>query len=132
MSTEIRLITLLFMLTLSLVTGCRQQAPADTASLQIDLLVRPEPVVTGDAEMIVTVTDSDGNAVNDATVAIRGDMSHAGMVPVLRQVTGGEAGEYSLPFTWTMGGDWFIDVTVTLPDGSQKTARFEYSVRSDP
>lgn len=113
--------------------GCREQAApsGDDAPLQIELNVSPEEPAVGDAELRVEVTDADGAPVDDATVSARGDMSHAGMQPVLAETEGGEDGVYVLPFEWTMGGDWFVDVTATRPNGDTATARFEYSVSGD-
>ncbi len=55
-------------------------------------------------------------------------MSHAGMKPVLANISEGESGVYAVPFEWTMGGDWFVAVTATLPDGRVATKRFDLSV----
>ena len=66
---------------------------------------------------MITLTDNDGNPVNDATLSIEGNMNHAGMVPVLRDADDGAEGVYEVPFEWTMGGDWFVVVNVTLPNG---------------
>lgn len=121
------------LIVLLVLAGCREQAApsGDDAPLQIELSVSPEEPAVGAAELRVDVTDADGAPVNDATVSARGDMSHAGMQPVLAEVEGGEDGVYVLPFEWTMGGDWFVDVTATRPNGDTATARFEYSVSSD-
>ncbi|MGB1288922.1 MAG: FixH family protein, partial [Aggregatilineales bacterium] len=84
-----------------------------------------------DATLIVTVRDGE-TAINDATVAVRGDMSHAGMIPVMVEASEGTEGEYEIPFEWTMGGDWAVEITATLPDGRSTQRTFEYSLPGSP
>ncbi len=58
-------------------------------------------------------------AANRTRVAIEGNMNHAGMKPSFAELTERGAGVYDGDLEFTMGGDWFILVTATLPDGSQ-------------
>lgn len=127
-----RPVWLLFALLVVLAAGCRQPAvvPTANASLQIRMQVEPAPPKVGDAALIVTVTDAAGQPVSDASLSARGDMSHAGMAPVLAEAVEGANGEYRLPFNWTMGGDWFVEITVTRPDGTTATQRFDVTVTS--
>ncbi len=126
-----RPVWLLIMLLL-LAAGCRQAdvTPTASASLQIELRVEPAPPAVGDAVLIVTLTGADGQPVSDAAISARGDMSHAGMAPVLADLDTGANGVYRLPFRWTMGGDWFVDITATLPDGTTAARRFDLTVTS--
>jgi major membrane immunogen (membrane-anchored lipoprotein) len=57
-------------------------------------------------------------------------MTHAGMVPVIVETNTSTDGRYELDYRWTMGGDWFVDVTVTLPDGTFARQRFNFTIRS--
>ncbi len=129
-----RIITVLgLVIALAALAGCRQSAqptPTPSSAVQIEFAVEPEPATTGGAVLIITVTDETGEPVEGAQVAARGDMNHAGMRPVFGESTQGEQGVYWVPFEWTMGGDWFVDVTVTLPNGEALTRRFELTVRS--
>ncbi len=121
----------LFMLMLIglMAAGCRQDAPAtDNPNIQIELIVNSERIVVGETLLFVQVYDAEDNLIDGAKVNIRGDMSHAGMTPVIRDIETGRDGQYETSFEWTMAGDWFIDVTVTLPDGTQDKERFEYVV----
>jgi hypothetical protein len=36
-----------------------------------------------------------------------------------------------MPFRWTMAGDWFVTVDVTLPDGTTASQRFDFTVAGD-
>ena len=126
-----RLVVLLIV-TLLVLVGCRQ-GPATSASaeLQIELQVEPDPPQVGEAVMTITVLDAAGEPADVQAINVRGDMSHAGMVPVIRDVDEGENGRYEVPFEWTMGGDWFVEVTVSLANGETGQQRFDFSVAAD-
>lgn len=126
-----RLVTMLIITLLALV-GCRQQpAESGSADLQIELLIEPDPPQVGEATITIIVLDAAGEPADVQTINVRGDMSHAGMTPVIRDVDEGDDGRYSVPFEWTMGGDWFVDVTVTLTSGETGQQRFDFSVATD-
>lgn len=91
---------------------------ADNSELQITL----QPMLPEET-LGVILTNADGAPVTDATVALEGNMNHAGMIPVLAEAVADDAdgsadGHYHLPFTFTMLGDWIITVEVNLADGS--------------
>jgi len=115
-----------------LVGGCGRQSSQPTATpdpgVQIEVENLNEPQRTGDVTLIVTVRDAAGGPVDGAKVDVRGDMSHAGMTPSRGSADSGRDGRYEVPFTWTMGGDWVLDVTATLPDGRTTTRRFDLTV----
>lgn len=118
---------------LSVLAGCRAAAtpaPQDEVELTVEIASEPENPQVGSATLLITVQDASGNPVSDATLAIRGDMSHAGMQPVLAEASDGENGVYRVPFEWTMSGDWIVEVTVTLASGETVRREFEFSVAS--
>jgi hypothetical protein len=123
-----RLIALIFVLLV--LAGCRapQPTPAASSDVRISLVVLPDPPATGESTLQVTVTNASGDPISGAQVSARGDMSHAGMVPVIAESVSSDAGVYAIPFEWTMAGDWFVDVTVTLADGTEVQQRFDLSV----
>ena len=104
-----------------LLAACQRPASSsgeDNADVQISLQPAPE-----EEAMIVMLANADGTPITDATVALEGNMNHAGMIPVLAEdvtddADGSVDGHYRLPFTFTMLGDWIITVDVTLADGS--------------
>lgn len=103
-------------------------APDTTVqAAQIDLTIDPTPAAVGDASLIVTVT-RDGAPLADSPVAVRGDMNHAGMRPVLGEATTDADGKATIPFRWSMGGDWVVTITVTMPDSSEVSQEFDVSV----
>lgn len=121
------LIGVLFLLT----TACNGRNSQQNNNTDIRIIVAVESTNVGETSLIVTLTDTAGSPINDATVSVKGDMSHAGMVPVLAEVTGGgDNGVYKMPFEWTMGGDWVVTVEAALPDGRSTSQQFNFTIDS--
>lgn len=109
--------------------GGRASQQPDRSTITIDLDATSTDV--GPTTLQIRVREAGGAAVEGATLDVRGDMNHAGMVPVLAEgITENEAGVYSVPFEWTMGGVWIVTVTATLPDGETTAQQFNVSVGS--
>jgi hypothetical protein len=110
-----------------LLSACgSQNATPIVEDLILQLDVEPNPPAVGETTLLVTVLDADGLPIEDATVAVHGNMDHEGMTPVDDETSESVDGVYRVPFEWTMGGRWILDVTVTLPDNRGiATAQFE-------
>jgi hypothetical protein len=125
-------LTLLALALVVLSTGCQrasQQTPADQApEISAILVFDPEPALVGPATLSVQLSDANGAPVEGATVSLKGDMSHAGMQPVLADAAETTAGVYEAQWVWTMSGDWFVTVTATLSDGRTLVRRFDLTV----
>lgn len=122
---KIRILLTLLISVLVLV-GCRQTNEVTAENVLVDVALSDEMAMVGDATVLVTVSDEEGNPINDATVTVRGDMTHAGMIPVIPDaVTTAEDGIYSIPFEFTMGGDWIITVDVTLANDETASVTYE-------
>lgn len=80
----------------------------------------------------VTVTaqvSAGGEPLAGARVAVRGDMTHAGMTPALGQLTEGHQGTYATDeFELEMAGDWIITIEVEAADGRKATSETFVSV----
>lgn len=118
---------LLLLLPLLVACGSDEEASA-TASVQITLLPGQNA-----NELQVQLRDLAQAPITDATVALEGNMNHAGMVPVLvdpvrDDADGATDGIYRLPFQFSMLGDWIVTVTATLADGSEATKDIEVTV----
>jgi len=129
---EWHMILIALLASLALV-GCGRlsQQQDQVADVNIALAVHPDPPAVGPANLTVFVTGADGRPIDGASLHIKGDMSHAGMQPVLAEVEGGQDGEYLTPFEWTMAGDWIVTVTAALPDGRTTARQFTYTVEGD-
>lgn len=120
---------LLLIALLVVVVGCRQSRQAtEIPSYTLRLEMAERPVIGADT-LVIFVTGPDGVPVTGAQVNAKGDMNHAGMMPVLGEATEAAPGAYHVPFEWTMGGDWVVTVTAILPDGTQISEQFDVRVR---
>lgn len=128
---------LLFIVILLLsLAACRESAggvPIDSSDGAVDISLALEPtantqLVMGPFAWDIVLADDAGAPITGAAIAVRGDMNHAGMVPV--EATAVEIGDglYRADFEWTMAGDWIVTVTAALPDGRIKTQSFDFSV----
>lgn len=110
--------------------GCRRSLSQNELASDVNMALTVEPAapVVGSATLRITLTDTNDEPINDASLEIRGDMTHAGMEPVLASIDAGQAGVYEVPFEWTMGGDWIVTVTATLADGRVANREFDLTV----
>lgn len=114
-------------------TACGQKNDTSlaTTGAQMSMRVEPQPLAVGETTLIVTLLDGDGSPLDGAALIVHGNMDHAGMDPVNREVRQSLNGEYRVPFEWTMGGGWIVTVTARLPEnGGQLTETFEYFVEA--
>ena len=132
---------LFFLLTLSLV-ACRppaeeaagdagaissEGAPPATEGLQGRVETESEPQL-GEVPVLVYLLEN-GEGVSGAEIEITGDMTHAGMVPVIVSATETEPGIYRADdFEFTMAGDWIISADVELADGTKQQLETTLSV----
>lgn len=107
---------ILFLLGL-LISACSRSPVDEAPEIIVEMETIPSPAKTGDALLMIQLTDPQGQAIGDFTIDVRGDMSHAGMAPVIVTQAKAEQGMYTVPFEWTMAGDWFIAIKAQLPDG---------------
>lgn len=128
--TTVRLSLSLLMLSLMLVACGQQSAPPPTPNVNMVVRVEPEPLAVGQAILLVTLRNADGSPIDDARLQVHGDMDHEGMIPVDREVSESTNGEYHVPFEWTMGGGWIVDVSVQLPGGGEITQTFDFFVEA--
>lgn len=115
-----------------MLSACGQQPPP-TVETEFDLTVRTEQerLTVGETTLIINLKDASGSPIDGATLQVHGDMDHAGMTPVDREVSISTNGEYRVPFEWTMGGGWIVSVTVQLPNnGGEITEAFDFFVEA--
>lgn len=128
---KIYAVVVLTLISASLLSACGriQQNPSQNSDgFTVEMTVEPEQPTVGPATLIFTLTDEAGQPVNRATLKVEGNMTHAGMTPVFGEATVGKNGRYEIPFEWTMGGDWFVTATITLPNGQNISREFPVTV----
>ncbi len=106
------------------VTGCERRDAAGSG-VRITWSLAPQPPVAGPAELTITPAAADGNPLEGAVVRLEGHMSHAGMAPVIAEGTERRPGEYLIPFTFTMAGDWVLLVSIVERDGTRTQQRID-------
>jgi hypothetical protein len=112
-----RLLNILLVFLLFLV-GCGRRVSEDEApELKVEMQIIPSPPNTGSTLLMIKIVGEEGVEIGDFMIDVRGDMSHAGMTPVIVTEAKGELGTYAVPFEWTMAGDWIITISAKLPDG---------------
>lgn len=113
-----RLALLLIGTFLVVCSGCGP-AETETADFQVDLAFDPSPPQKGDVDVTLTLAQRDGTPIEGADVRLEGNMNHAGMTPSFADLKEVKPGQYAGTLDFTMGGDWFVLVTVQMPDGKQ-------------
>lgn len=124
----------LLLILLVALAGCRgsgEAITAEDANIDVSLSIAPDPPTVGDATLVVSLRDANGDPISGANIDVRGDMNHAGMEPVEADASTDVSGDYRIPFEWTMGGDWFVIVNATLPDGTVVEEQFDYTVMGE-
>lgn len=92
------------------------------ATSGLTVTVEVEGGAVGPAPVTVGVRTG-SEPVSGATVQVTGNMTHAGMVPVIVDAVEVEPGVYRADtFAFTMAGDWFIDADVSTADGREASA----------
>lgn len=90
----------------------------DDSSYVLELGISPTPPAVGPARLIIALSDSAGRPVDGAEIVVEGNMTHAGMVPVIDTAQAEDPGRYGISdFNFTMAGDWILTIRGVLPNG---------------
>ena len=108
--------------------ACSRTSERQDVALNVELLTPLFPPPVGQCPLAVRVTDEKGNPLEDLQVSFRGDMTHAGMAPIMVTAEHAGTGTYRALMDWTMAGDWVITVDVALSDGRRASRQFDFSV----
>jgi hypothetical protein len=125
------LLLLIACLALGATTGCRVDAAQPDDTIHIDLVAPLFPPPAGDGRLALRLSDENDQPIDTAALHIRGDMTHAGMLPIEASAAGGDGGVYRVPVRWTMAGDWIITVEATLNDGRRASRSFDMVVTGE-
>jgi YtkA-like len=88
-------------------------------AVTIEHEITPEPVRVGPATVHLSLADASRHPVTGASITLEGNMSHAGMGPVVATAIEIEPGRYQATLDLTMSGDWIIVTHVTLASGQK-------------
>ena len=89
--------------------------PADTAPakpVNIKVETSPAPAMMGDMEVILSITDANGNPIEGAQVDVTAD--HVDMTGMTMGGTAPEqgGGRYAINANFSMSGNWVLTITV--------------------
>ena len=105
-------------------TAGRASSDGVTVAMEIE-----SEAVVGRAPVRVSV-QRDSEGVSGASVEVIGEMTHAGMVPVIAEAREVEPGVYRAEdFEFNMAGDWVVSAEVSLGSGEELRAVRSLSVR---
>lgn len=109
--------------------GLSSTTPPDDIKVQVEVDDNP---MTGNLPVSVFIL-KDNQGVSGATVEVTGNMTHAGMEPVIVTAKESEAGLYVAdPFVIEMPGDTVITADVTLGDGTKFSVNKALTVAQTP
>lgn len=94
--------------------GCGSTAGLDTtaSSPDVTMVTNPDPVQTGQVELIFTVTDEKGASLSGAEVLVTADhVGHSGMT-LNGAATEQDEGRYAITADISMDGDWKVTVQI--------------------
>lgn len=106
-------VLLLLALLLAACNGSSQSTIANNFNVQLSAA----PEGRSGSHLTVKLTDKENKPVTDAKVGLEGDMTHAGMAPVIADPVADDAdgtldGVYQIPFAFSMAGDWLVTVVI--------------------
>ncbi len=93
--------------------GAATTAPSTSSTLvNIKVETNPNPAATGDAEIILNVTDEDGNPIEGATVDVAVQHTGHGGMEMNGVATEQGGGRYAITANFNMSGTWKLTVYV--------------------
>jgi len=109
------LINLIVALSVLLAACGGAATPADTSSsgqVNIKLETNPTPAVTGDVELIFTITDVTGSPIEGAKVDVAAEHPSMAGMGMSGQATEQGGGKYSIKANFSDPGDWVLTISV--------------------
>lgn len=90
------------------------QTPAPISSKPVNIKVEtsPNPPMMGDIELILTVTDANGNPIEGATVDVSADHIDMTGMDMSGAATEQGDGKYAINANFSMSGNWELKVYV--------------------
>lgn len=109
---------LLIIMALTLAACGASPAPESesAAQVKIELETNPDPVVVGDAELILLVSDQEGNPIEGASVDVGADHTDMTGMGMHGPATEQGDGRYAINANFSMTGNWMITVYVRQGD----------------
>ena len=113
-----KIISVSMLVTLAvLIAACGGSAPMQesTSSKDVNIVVasNPAPAMMGDVELMLTITDKDGNPIEAAAVNVAADHTDMSGMGMNGLATDQGGGKYSIKASFAESGNWMLTVKVT-------------------
>jgi hypothetical protein len=101
------------------VAACTRRSTAQDESPEVRVAASfaPSPPAVGEGQLTLTFFDAAGQPVGVERLQLKADMAHPGMTPWLAEFASLHDTQVTLPVTWSMAGDWILQVDAELRDG---------------
>lgn len=97
--------------------------------VNIQVESNPSPAIVGDAELIFTITDAQGNPIEGARVDVSADHTDMSGMGMSGAATDQGAGKYSINANFSMSGNWKLTVYVRNDSGLDYKEDIEFKVQ---
>lgn len=89
-------------------------APVATSARPVNIVVEtnPNPAMMGDIELVLTITDANGNPIEGATVDVSADHTDMTGMDMSGLATEQGGGKYAINANFEMSGNWRMTVYV--------------------
>lgn len=129
---KIVFVSLLVALSVILAACGSSAAPASVGSgkpVNIKLESNPSPAVMGDIELILTVTDANGDPIPGASVDVAADHTDMSGMEMSASAAGQGDGKYSAKLNFSMSGAWKLTVNVRNSEGLDYKEDIDFKVQ---
>ena len=97
-----------------LLAACGSTAAPATSTKQVNIEVKttPSPAVKGDVEIVLTITDANGNPIEGAKISVSADHPEMAGMGMSGSATEQSGGKYSIKANFSDSGAWKLTVYV--------------------
>ena len=95
-------------------------ASQTATGVNIKLETNPDPAAMGDVELVLTITDQNGNPIEGAQVDVNADHTDMTGMNMGGPATGQGNGRYAIKANFSMSGNWLITVYVRKGELDEK------------
>lgn len=127
--TVVSLLVLLSVVLAACAGAATQAAEGSGKAVNIQFESDPSPAMMGDAELIFTITDANGNPLEGATVDVSADHTDMTGMGMSGAATDQGGGRYSINANFSMTGNWKVTVYVRNDQGLDYKEDIEIKVQ---
>jgi len=104
--------------------------PAATASKPVNVKIEtdPSPAIMGDMELVLNITDANGNPIEGATVDVSADHTDMSGMNMSGLATDQGGGRYSIKANFSMSGNWKVTVYIRK-DGLDYKENIDFKIQ---